>query len=263
MTTDIETCESSVLSTLKIIIDNLAPERIFHKDRFFLIVLSNKSQRPLSDYKCIIENNVEGIKECYTLLFANELDKHIDAGNLFFSSFCTAENLAFDACQSSFPLPLTKRIESTINRVAFEFYNGYKRAQAFFKGAVFYLNNENYSFSLFMLHQAMEQGLRTIILTISNQDVRSHSLMELKPHLKRCAPNLLCFFSHINDGLMLLLEGAYSGCRYINNYHVAKEDVELLNSIVQGFLTELKRTFESMLESFAPKQFSINNEYGR
>lgn len=246
--------------TIEIIIGCVAPERIFYKDGFFLIILSNKSQRPLSDYKCIIENNVDRLKDSYALLFANELDKQLETGNLLFSSFCTPNHLVYDICQTAFPLTLSKRIEKVIENACLEFYSGYRRAKSFFKGANFYFDECDYNFSLFMLHQTMEQSLRTIIFAVNNQDIRTHSLIELKQHLKKCAPNLQWFFLDVNEKLMPLLEGAYSGCRYINNYGVAKTDVELLIGIVQKFLIELKETFEAMLESFIPKQFSINNE---
>jgi uncharacterized protein len=245
--------------TTEIIIECIAPERIFNKDGFFLIILSNKSQRPLSDYKWVIENNVEGIKDCYALLFTNELEKQLEAGNLFYSSFCATDCIVYDACQSTFPLTLSKRIEKVIENSCFEFYSGYNRTQAFFQGANFYLKNSNYSFSLFMLHQTMEQGLRTIISAITNQDVRTHSIVELKPHLKKCAPNLQGFFSEIDERLITLIEGSYSGCRYINNYRVENADVEFLFGIVNRFLAELKETFEKMLETFIPKQLSSNS----
>jgi HEPN domain-containing protein len=245
--------------TIEIIIGCVAPERIFCKDGFFLITLSNKSQRPLSDYKCIIETSVDGIKGNYSLLFASELEKQLDAGNLFYSSFCTTENVVYDGWQSPLPLTLNKRLQKVVENTSIEFYCGYNRAQAFFQGANFYFDHSNYSMSLFMLHQAIEQGLRSIINSICNQDVRTHSLMELKPHLKKCAPNLQHFFLDINEKLMILLEGAYSGCRYINNYPVEKKDAELLINLARRFLIELEKTFKKMLETFTPKQFLTNN----
>lgn len=243
---------------IEIIVDCVAPERIFQNNGFLLIILSNKSQRPLSDYKCILETNVEGLKDNYSLLFANELEKQLDAGNLFYSSFCTIENVVYDGWQSSFPLTLSKRLQKVIESTSTEFYCGYNRAQAFFQGANFYSDHSNYSMSLFMLHQAIEQGLRSVVNSICNQDVRTHSLMELKPHLKKCAPNLQHFFLEINERITTLLEGAYSGCRYINNYPVEKKDAELLINLVQRFLTELEKTFKKMLETSTP-----NNEQHR
>lgn len=257
-----QVCKGSVTNqTIEIIIQGVAPDRIFQKDAFLLIILSNKSQRPLSDYKYILETSVEGIKDHYSLLFANELEKQLDAGNLFYSCFCTTENAVYDGSQSSFPLTLNKRLQKVIKNTSTEFYCGYNRAQAFFQGANFYFDHSNYSMSLFMLHQAIEQGLRSIISSICNQDVRTHSLMELKQHLKKCAPNLQWFFSEINERLITLIEGSYSGCRYINNYRVEKTDVEFLIEIVDRFLAELKETFESMLEIFIPKQFSTNERF--
>jgi uncharacterized protein len=254
------TCKGCITNrTIEIIIECVAPERIFQKDGFLLIILSNKSRRPLSDYKCILETSVEGIKDNYSLLFANELEKQLDAGNLFYSSSCTTENIVYDGWQSSFPLTLSKRLQKAIENTSTQFYCGYNRAQAFFQGANFYFDHFNYSMSLFMLHQTIEQGLRSIISSVSNQDVRTHSLMELKLHLKKCAPNLQHFFSEINERVTTLLEGAYSGCRYINYYPVEKKDAGLLINLVQRFLIELEKTFKKMLETFTPKQFLTNN----
>lgn len=114
--------------------------------------------------------------------------------------------------------------------------------------------------AVFMLHQATEQVLRSIILAITRQDVRSHTISELKQHLKICTPHLQNFLFNKDQTLLTILESSYSGSRYLNNYRIEKENAESILREVKIFMDEVKKSFEEMISSFLSITIFQNKE---
>lgn len=70
------------------IVELIQPERIYSKGNFLLVVVSNKIQRPLSDYKLLIETTKpKDASLFYTLLNSSEFERHLDQGQLFIQVF--------------------------------------------------------------------------------------------------------------------------------------------------------------------------------
>lgn len=233
------------------IVEAIDPDKIFCKHDFLLVVLSNKSQNPINDYKTVIEACVLPSPFHYSLYYSQEIEKFLSQGHLFYSTFCSKENLVYDNGVPTLPLPLRQRIQNITQKSTHDFTTGFKRAQCFLEGAVFYLAKEEFALAAFMLHQATEQALRTIILSVTGHEVRTHTISELKQHLKRCAPQLNGFLSSNKEKILLdRLEKAYTCSRYTDKYEITLEELNLLLSHIRHLFSDTKNAFEEMISTF-------------
>jgi HEPN domain-containing protein len=235
------------------IVNLLNPEIIYFKELFFLILISNKSQRPVSDYKGLLDaSGLTNNQFIYSVIIISEFQRQLDKGNLFYSSLCNKENVVYQLSHHENLLTQRQRLERNLYSCISEFTPGFKRAKLFVKGAAFYYEKEELPMAAFMLHQAIEQVFRALILSIKGQEVRTHSILELKQHLQTCAPELLYFLSpdcSTNRRLLDRIEKAYSCARYIDSYTIAKEDINTLFEEVKKLLGKTKRVFEEMVRS--------------
>jgi HEPN domain-containing protein len=234
------------------IVKLIQPERIYCQRSFLLLVLSNRIQRPLSDYRALLDSKRDSFNSLsFTLLNSLELEKFLNQGQLFYSRICNPEFLVYESGQAPVVYNLNQRIVKAVIKASSDFQPGYNRAQLFLHGAEYYLQLSEWCMAVFMLHQATEQVLRSIILAVTEQDVRTHSINELKQHLKNCGPNLQNFLSGETQHLLTILEASYSGSRYLNKYQVGRETAESLMSEVILFIDAVKKSFDDMVTSFS------------
>lgn len=248
---DIRNQNAELEKMITTIAEAVEPDKIFCKHDFLLVVLSNKCQNPIHDYKTVIEASILPSSFHYSLYYIQEIEKFLCQGHLFYSTFCSKENLVYDNGIPTLPLPLYQRIQNITLKSTHNFTTGFKRAQCFLEGAVFYLAKEELALAAFMLHQATEQALRTIILSVTGHEVRTHTISELKQHLKRCAPLLNSFLASSKEKILLdRLEKAYTCTRYTDKYEITLEELNLLLSHIRHLFTDTKNAFEEMISAF-------------
>lgn len=113
---------------------------------------------------------------------------------------------------------------------------GRNKAQEFLAGADLFRIREQNRMAAFMLHQSLEQILRSLLLVLTGLEITTHSLDKL---LRYCSM-FYYRFSEIfksNDGksekLFQLLQKAYINARYKDDYHINTVDLILLREKIE------------------------------
>lgn len=236
---------------VKVIIEQTTPQRIFRKQNFFLVVLSPKNQRPLADHHAVLQSHLGESDFVLALINSGEFEKNMNEGHLLYSSISRQENLVYNAGVNPLLLTMGERIKWIAEKARTDFLPGLHRAKRFFEGATFYFRQQEPNLSLFMLHQASEQALRCLLLSLTGQDVRTHSLSELRQHLKKCIPWFSpVLFSDTEQRLLTLLNNSYSASRYMDGFTSDLKDIQFLLSEVSQFLKETDVFFQETVTRF-------------
>lgn len=236
------------------IVEAIRPGKIYLKGCLLLIVLSNPSQKPLSEYKTLMAAAPLPEAFHYSLFNAGDLERLLAQGHLFYSTLCVDEHLVYDSGTPVLPQPLHRLITKTAQKAAGDFTAGYRRSRSFLRGATFYLAQEELAMAAFMLHQAAEQAIRAVLFALCGQEVKTHTLSELNQHLRRYGllqDNFLSGKTGEDRRLLDRLEKAYTCARYTNHYDISLDDLFQLLDHIKGLLKELKDSFEELLKSFA------------
>ncbi|MDB5222819.1 MAG: hypothetical protein JWN83_1486 [Chitinophagaceae bacterium] len=249
---------------IQFIAATVSPEKIFlishakEKDFFdLLIVIPDISQTAFSDFEqviaagCISHSNIH-----FSLHQSGHINKQIEEGHIFYSLVCTRENLVYDDGMQPLLTTGPGKLHPLINKAKNEFNTGIKRAQSFLNGANTYHANNEKELTAFMLQQAAELAFRTVILSLTGQDIRTHSITVLKKHCKRCAPGLNEIFpanTTEEERLISLLDKAYLNARYSADFIISNADEALLLERVQLLLIKAAGIFKEKMALATPR----------
>lgn len=234
--------DDSLSAVIELLVRAIQPERIFllhsgSKLIDLLIVIPDSSQKPFSHYEVIVDVACLNYKEVnFSLHQSNELNRHIEEGHLFYLTACTNDNLVYDNGAAPFPVTPSLKLAEVKAAAKEKFDGGMSKANSFFEGAKTYFEADNFSLTLFMLHQATELTFRAIICAFVGRDVKEHHISILKRHTRRCAPELNLVFpadTEKEQQLLQLLDKAYLDARYSSSFTVCKEDLLILFDRVQ------------------------------
>ena len=236
---------------VKTLAEKLRPDRIFYYRGSLLIVVPNTTHQSLQQLKTEIEACCAGINAFnYKTIVCHELEQMLLQGHLFYSRVCASNNIVYNQSSTNVLLPLQERIGQIRENASRRFYSGLKKSSAFLHGAAFYLARKENDMAMFMIHQCTEQCLRAFILGVSEQEIRSHSLADLKQQAARYAPMLLHCLPTVSarqQQQFFLLEKSYTCARYAGSYHVDLCDIAQLYEEA-GRMVELVETeFQIML----------------
>lgn len=243
------------------IVQAISPEKIYMRESLLLIVLTNPSQKPLSEYKTLMAAVSLSEAFHYSLFNAGDLERLLQQGHLFYSTLCVEEHLVYDSGAPVLSQPLHRIISKTAQKAVRDFTAGYGRSRSFLRGATFYLAQDEPAMSAFMLHQAAEQVVRAILFALSGQEIKTHTLAELNQHLKRYGllqDSFLSGKTGEDRRLLERLEKAYTCARYTNHYEISLDDLFQLLAHIKRLLKELKDSFEELLKSFAGASVSYS-----
>ena len=126
-------------------------------------------------------------------------------------------------------------------------------AQAFLKGATYYLTIEQNESAAFILHQAVEHSLRALLYSLIGHNNYDHDLPKLLKQTSLCAPELTSVFAQNTEEekrLLSLLNNAYVGTRYRNNYVITTEEIKRLIVSVEKLQVEVQQFFNESIIVF-------------
>lgn len=140
-------------------------------------------------------------------------------------------------------------------RIAKDYFeHWFDRAQAFFKGYGFYLDEKDYKSSAFNLHQAAEHSYKTILLVFTNYNPQEHYLGILGRTAAKHHSELANLFpkkTQKEKDRFKLLDYAYIGGRYDPSYRISKEDLGILAKDVQKLLKLTKEICEGKIRGLS------------
>ncbi len=248
------------------LIDTVRPEKIFVADKYFrhtpdnpdlLIVLPDDADMSFDECHMIIAVQSGRLPPfTYTLHMSYDIYRRTNEGHIFYSVACSRENLLYDAGKRMLPLSLRERAKAIREKAHQDFYSGFTRGVSFLESAWYAYGKGEIELTAFMLQQAAELPLRSILLALTGQDLHSHSISKLCSCCRRCAPQLSELFPRdtvTGRRLLNLLDSAYIHARYRELAILEKTDIILLFEKIKAMHLAARQLFEEKLAAFSCK----------
>ena len=178
-------------------------------------------------------------------------------GQYFFSDIKKEGCILFDSGK----LELEDEQEQTgeekqrIAQEHFEYW--FESAKSFFDSFEHKFNKSDYRIAAFMLHQAAEHSLKTVLLVFTNYLPNEHWLGLLSSMAAREYSSFADIFPNETkeeEDRFKLLDEAYIGGRYDPKYQISKEDLKILAVYVKELLNLTEKVFKQKIKSFTNKK---------
>jgi HEPN domain-containing protein len=122
----------------------------------------------------------------------------------------------------------------------------YRRALEFYAGAELYIIRKQYAIAAFQLHQCAEQAFTGIVYNNCGYRPSTHNLLLLYKYACWFEPLLHQLFTKNEESALHLLQDAYAGSRYTNEYTIKGKQLELLKEKMQQLLDTSKMVATSV-----------------
>lgn len=109
-----------------------------------------------------------------------------------------------------------------------------ERAKEFLINSEFNIKKGFYSLAIFNLEQALQLLIKYVLLSKIGYFSKTHSLVELKEELKEVNKEFAKFLEE-NEEILLELERAYIGARYLGFEYTEKEAKKYLKFVKECF----------------------------
>lgn len=199
-------------------------------DYFLLVIIKNSHGRPMSEWEDILEQKCAPAMRTTIIVMEEErFAEKYKEGNVFATSAQKAGAIMYDA--GGVTLPDLSEIKVKQPREwKKEYEKTVHRATEFLAGADLYIAREESEIAAFMIHQCVEQSLKTLILIGSGFVVDTHSVDRLLRYGGLVTYRLLDVFhpDQVDSKKLLeILQKSYVGARYAYDFspqmfHVVK-----------------------------------------
>lgn len=200
-----------------------------HLKDVWIIILKSHSSSLALELATIVTRIFQNTNSLYRIFSYDYAEQQLKDGNLFFVHGCSREKMAMRALGSEndifYKYYPDKRI---LEDIKFNSEKERQKAAAFMDGAIYFIENNEYSMAAFMLHQHIELWFRNAGLVLLGKERKSHSIKELQANLKPFSPELGTVFDseiETDKNLLKLLDEAYTGVRYLKNYYITRDQV--------------------------------------
>ena len=161
----------------------------------------------------------------------SSLNEQIRDSHYFFIDLIKEGIMLYDSGTYELEAPQRLRPEKKLAKARDHFEYWVKKAENFFKGFKFYLNEKDYSEAAFCLHQAVENCYNTFLLVFTDYKPKTHDLEELRKRAIKIHPAQMEVFAiksqEEQDRWELLLK-AYVDSRYRKDYAITAEELQHL-----------------------------------
>jgi uncharacterized protein len=225
---------------------------------YYLLVLVEKED----DYSLnSVQDKIEGAVQPFLpvtaiVLSGAQFSKWLLEGHPFACSVHQNGYLLYQKNELPLPHPPTVNDEAVKKETAQLFTQTKTKVQEFLAGAELYTIRVQYKMAAFMLHQAAEQALRTLLIMNTGLRINTHSIDKL---VRYCT--LFCFelphiFPRRNERekrLFQQLQKAYIDTRYSDDYSIKLDELAVLT-------IQVKKLYE-LFQRFASKERELLHSY--
>ncbi len=257
--------EDPLLPVINIIKNSMDVEKIFLLGTYplqpvelgdeydLLILVKDNDNRPNDEFESLIHNRSADMVPLNASVFKlSKVNEMILNGNYFFSIFCVPEKLIYDAGRIQLESPLPKHDLPRL-KVCKQIHNGImEKANGFVAGAINYYESKDFSLSGFMLHQAVEHGLNSLLQPLMQFRLHTHNLHKLMRITRRFSMGIFNLFPRDTDSeirLFQLLQKAYIHARYKDTFEVKEEEAAVLLERIKLLLQKISEEFERIIHS--------------
>jgi len=230
---------------------NIEPTSGHSSDYFFLILLSKLSDKPVFQLQDEIEQHCNTIMPVTTIVLETKIFKEwLSEGRFFATKVYHDAVCLYDAgAVDLMPAKEDRCINEAEKKMIREAYsNGLNKTEKFLASAEILKVSKQNSMAAFMLHQAAEQALHTILRIGTGFNSSTHNVERLIRYASMVSyqlPDIFPLKTEKDKRLFSLLKRAYSDTRYTNEYSITAAELLLLEDKVRkikGFLVDVEKS---------------------
>ncbi|MDB5232042.1 MAG: hypothetical protein JWN76_2847 [Chitinophagaceae bacterium] len=212
----------------------------FTSGYFFLVLKNDTGTKELHEWQDKIEQHCKCLMPITVIVLPfNNFTEWLRSGHRFAATTVRFGVRVYDPENLFATFPECYETKPGDEQVLKEFKHGMNKAQEFFAGAeLFYLRKEN-ALAAFMLHQAVEQSLSSLLKMKTGFEADTHSILRLYRYCSFVAYQLSDIFSAQSERhqqLFTLLQKAYVAPRYDPNYKICVDDLLALMQKVKDIM---------------------------
>lgn len=216
-----------------------------------LILVNDNHNRTNDEFESLIHNrSADTVPVNASVFKLSKVNEMILNGNYFFSTFCVPEKIIYDAGRIQLENPPAKH-DLPIN-VFNQIHSGMmEKANGFLAGAVNFYDSKQFSLCGFMLHQAVEHGLNSLLQPLTQFRLHTHNLHKLMRITRRFSIEIFNFFPRDTDveiRLFQLLQKAYIHARYKDTFELNEEDAEALLERIKLLLQKVEEKSKLLIK---------------
>jgi len=215
----------------------------------FLVLTPDTDKRRLPELTDLLENTIcKGRTSTVYALPVTEFNSWLQNGHPFACKIYHQAVCMYDAGMVPLVVP-GPCDEGKFNRQRQKMLTHHLMLAAeFMQGANFFTGLKNNPLAVFHLHQACEQLYSGIIQYVTGLRIGSHNLMKLYRHSGNLVTGLMDIFpmhQEKDKKLFQLLQAAYTGARYTDNYFISHDELNDLRGRTTQILTLCQRLSQS------------------
>lgn len=254
MKQEVDIHEDFIINKLKSLLElkYLYKTTCFGRSLFIIVLKGNCSSLTQELSAMVAKIFQEETDSLFRIFSFDYAEQQLREGNLFFVHGCKWDNVIYKNSDSELDIFHEYTADKkTLGTIEVSFQKECTKITAFIDGATFFIEKENYTQAAFMLHQYIELWYRYAALCIMGKERKSHSIKELQTYLNVFTPELGYLFDTEQEEeriLLKLLDDAYVTARYGNNYHITKEQINLILKKANEVEAIISDLFYSKLE---------------
>lgn len=209
---------------------------------YVLVLVANGSN--LNALQDKIENNCQHfIPTTAILLYSDQFNTWLNEGHQFARTVCKIAVLLHGENDKNL---IPEIVDAEITKMDNDFLltQGLNKVKEFLAGADLFRIREQNKMAAFMLHQAAEQALHTILKIKTGLYLNTHNLDKLFRYCAMVSYNLPDIFPRNNEKnqrLFQLLQRAYVDSRYNEDYSICTNDLIIIAQRVRMLLTVIEQ----------------------
>ena len=233
----------------------IAPTSQHVSDYYFLVLLADTQNRPLSDWRDRIEQHCAAIMPVTVIVMETKTFADWIISGHRFARTVLQQSVPLYATEKDNPLPpIPGNYDAATERkmIAKQHREGLDKARGFLAGAELFGLRKEMKLSTFMLHQSVEQALQTILVTGTGFHYCTHNINRLIRYAGLASYQLSDIFPRNNENekrLFSILQKAYIEARYGQDFSVQGQDLILLSERVKRLHDLLEEYAQTMLQT--------------
>jgi HEPN domain-containing protein len=205
---------------------------------YLLLVVLAADAKQCTRSQCELENVLQTVAAvtvwCMPLqTFTEQL---LTGGYFACTVYKSAERLFIEKDAGIVPPPVTPVFNKYQNQ-------WYQRAAEFYAGAELFIIRKQYALAAFHLHQCAEQCFTSVVYNTCGYRPATHNLLLLYRYACWFEPSLYELFTPQQlkeESLLHLLQKAYTGSRYTNDYSVKGKQLEMIKEKIEILLSRAR-----------------------